>query len=301
MRVIALLNRGGRRVADHGERLEADVCAAFAMHGLEARVRTVPGSELASAARAARHECDALVVGGGDGSVSCVAGVLADGSLPLGVLPLGTLNHFARDLGLPPTLDAAAAVVCAGHVRRVDVAEVNGHVFVNNSSIGVYPRVVADREREQREHGLPKWPAMALAAARALLHYRHRRLTIATERGAVPRRTPLVFVGNNEYLLEFPEMGARARLDGGELCLYVVRGKGPWTVAKIALRAALGSVRAERDLERVRGLERLTVAGRGPRLEVALDGEVETLDAPLVYRIRPQALPVFAPAVAAKP
>ena len=90
-------------------------------------------------AQAKRGEIDAIVVGGGDGSVRTVAGVLADTGVPLGVLPLGTLNHFAKDLGIPLKVEQAAAAIAAGHTRNVDIAEVNGKTFINNSSIGIYP------------------------------------------------------------------------------------------------------------------------------------------------------------------
>src|SRR5215218_7585967 len=122
MRVLAIVNPAARAVAtyrsgDWRERVTTAFAAAFA------------------------HEtgAEAVVAGGGDGTVGSVAGALAGHGMPLGVLPLGTLNHFAYDLGIPFTLDGAIAVIAAGHVASIDVGEVNGHVFVNNSSIGLYP------------------------------------------------------------------------------------------------------------------------------------------------------------------
>jgi hypothetical protein len=99
---------------------------------------------------AKRGEIDAVVVGGGDGSVRTVASVLADTGVPLGVLPLGTLNHFARDLGIPLDVEAAAETIAKGDVRVVDLAKANGEIFINNASIGIYPYLVIARERQGR-------------------------------------------------------------------------------------------------------------------------------------------------------
>ena len=165
-RVVALMNAGAgafnqKLAAD----IESELASAFAHHGVTAKVVFVDGENLRAAAEAAlkqakRGEVDAVVVGGGDGSIRTVSGVLAETNIPLGVLPLGTLNHFAKDLGLPLHVEGAARVIAAGHVRLVDLAEVNGHAFINNSSIGIYPYLVIDRERRRSQHKLAKWIAM---------------------------------------------------------------------------------------------------------------------------------------------
>jgi diacylglycerol kinase family enzyme len=110
-------------------------------------VRVTPGKSLREAAARAVADptCAVVVAGGGDGTVNAVAGVLAGTEKPLGVLPLGTLNHFAKDLGIPHEVERAVQLLGTGAPRRVDVAEVNGRVFVNNSSIGVYPLAVRER------------------------------------------------------------------------------------------------------------------------------------------------------------
>ena len=118
-----------------------------------------------------RGETDAIVVGGGDGSIRTLASVLAGTDVPLGVLPLGTLNHFAKDLGIPLQVEEAAAIIAAGRTRVVDLAEVNGETFINNSSIGIYPYMVIDRERRRARHKLAKWMAMVPAFFRMLRHF----------------------------------------------------------------------------------------------------------------------------------
>src|SRR5688572_12855412 len=151
MNLIVLLNAKAGSVTSTALREEAErVRQAFLGHGVDVHVRPVAGFQLAKEAKhAATAGVDAVVAAGGDGTISSIAGVLAGGKVPLGVLPLGTLNHFAKDLGIPLDLSAAAKVILEGHVREVDVAEVNGHVFINNSSIGIYPQVVRDRDSQR--------------------------------------------------------------------------------------------------------------------------------------------------------
>src|SRR5919206_2234799 len=155
MKIEAIVNATSGTVLSVGQdNLQMALQSAFAASSVEAAVAFVPCEELRNTAvaaleRAQRGEIDAVVVGGGDGTVRTVAAVLAGTGVPLGILPLGTLNHFARDLGIPLELDGAAAVIARGSARTIDVAEVNGEVFVNNSSIGIYPYMVLDRERRR--------------------------------------------------------------------------------------------------------------------------------------------------------
>ena len=120
--------------AGEPEELRDSLAETFRAAGLDARVRvTRDGEEALEAARvAAADGAGALVIGGGDGTIGAVAALLAGKDKPLGVLPLGTYNHFAKDLGLPLDLDGASRVAAGGRVARVDVGEVNGRVFVNN-------------------------------------------------------------------------------------------------------------------------------------------------------------------------
>jgi diacylglycerol kinase family enzyme len=299
-RVGVLLNaRGGTLRTTDIAAEQARLAELFAVRGLEAEVEAVDGDAITERAREAlerakRGELAAIVVGGGDGTLSAVAGVLAGTGVPLGILPLGTLNHFAKDLGVPIELEAAVNVVAGGKRRRVDVAEVNGRVFVNNSSVGIYPHMVLERERRQSE-GWSKWPAMAIAFLRMMRRFPRRKLLICSEGDVEPCRTPCLFVGNNAYGTGLTTLGTRARLDGGELCLYVARHGGPLGFARLAFLAALGRLDEEREFD-TRRLSAAEIRSRTSRLLVARDGEVEAMRPPLRYRIRPGALDVFAPA-----
>jgi len=244
-------------------------------------------------ARALAGGVDTVVAGGGDGTVSSIASLLADTDARLGVLPLGTLNHFAKDLGLPLDTETAMAVVLGGHVAQVDVGEVNGRIFLNNSSIGLYPRMVRLRQRVEA-HGVRKW----LVATRALFAVmRHRsdlavRLTIDGE--TVSRRTPLVFIGNNEYRMTGLDPGTRPSLTGGILSVYVLHATGWLDLLRAAWHVLKGRVDQEDTMDVYR-LSEATIELRRPHVEVALDGEVVPLRTPLHYRLRRQALRVLVP------
>jgi len=235
-----------------------------------------------------------IVAAGGDGTVSAAAGALAGSEARLGILALGTLNHFARDLGIPAKLEEAARLLANGREDRVDVAEVNGRTFVNTSAIGVYPLMVSDRQSQERRLGRTKRLAMAVASARVLARFsRHRlRLTCGGRSEAV--ETPLLFVGNNRYRLEMPGAGTRERIDKGELDVLVLRRNSRLGFLVAAARAAVGKRRPS-DVLRIDGVDELVVDSDRPSLRVSLDGETEALAPPLRYRIRPKALRVIVP------
>jgi diacylglycerol kinase family enzyme len=285
-----LINRGGGSV---GER--AKIEGALKSAGLTGDLHLLDGAEMAEAARKAVAEGAKLVIaGGGDGSVSCVAGVVAGTDAALGVLPLGTLNHFARDLAIPPQVEEAAKLIAAGQTRRVDVAEVNGRVFVNNSAIGLYPLMVLDREAQQAHLGRSKRWAMAVAVARTLFRFSSRRLTLTINDRTATVDTPLLFVGNNAYKMDLPGAGTRETIDRGELFVLVLRSNSRIGFCLAGIRALFGRARRD-DVVRVDGVETLKVASFRDRMAVSLDGETVHMKPPLEYRIRPKALTVVAP------
>jgi diacylglycerol kinase family enzyme len=300
LRVAALLNRSAGSI----ERLRVTAVrealqAAFEQQGISADLEFLAGGELRLAAerarqRVARGELDAVVVGGGDGSIRTVASVLVGSDVSLGIIPLGTLNHFAKDLHIPISVDRAVTVISSGGTRYVDVAEVNSNIFINNSSIGIYPFLVLERERRRRRSRLSKWIAFALTLPRVLWHLPLFRLQIRVQ-GAVERcKSPCVLIGNNEYRLTIPAFGRRERLDRHEICIYVAKVQSPQSLFWLACRCILGRINQQRDLRIFRG-DTAEVHSRRRRLLVAFDGEVETMRPPLHYRSRPGALRVFAP------
>lgn len=303
MRIKVLINAGaGTAEREQEEELRRNVTRMFADRNVAATIAFVSGAELSRAAddavaAARRGDLDAVAVGGGDGSIHALSNVLAGTDIPFGVLPLGTLNHFAKDLGIPLDLEQAVDVICRADAQAVDAAEVNGQTFVNNSSIGLYPHMVLDRERSDRK-GWAKWPAMALAAFRVLWTFPRPHLTVCVEGRAEPLRTPFLFVGNNEYIVAPGAFGKRESLERGELSIYVSTAQSRTALLRTACRAALGRLNAERDLAMAKAAS-AEIRSPKNRLLVAFDGEVATLKPPLRYRIRPGALRVFAPHPAA--
>lgn len=302
-RVVALMNAGAGAFSQKlAEDVRSALVADLAQHGVTVEIKFVEGESLHGAAQRAltqakRGEIDAIVVGGGDGSIRTVASVLAGTPVPLGVLPLGTLNHFAKDLGIPLAVDAAAAVIAAGALRIVDLAEVNGEIFINNSSIGIYPYMVIDRERRRAQHKLAKWMAMVPAFFRMLRHFPRRRLRIQAKGFARPYRTPCLFVGNNEYGMELFTFGKRERIDAGELWFYVVKPRNPAEFFAMVWRLCFGHLDQARDLDKFE-LTEAVITAKTSRLPVSLDGEVKIMHTPLHYRSRPNALRVLAPEAA---
>lgn len=278
----------------HGLGLAVEITRLFAEVGTAVTVVTVAdGAGIAFEARQAIERGHLIVAGGGDGTVNAVASTLAGTDRVLGVLPLGTCNHFAKDLGLP--LDLRSAVRCAltGRVRTVDVGEVNGQMFLNNSSLGLYPHLVTGRIAEQKQ-GHRKLVALAMAAVGCLRHPQSLLVSLRLDGVEAPaRRTPLLFVGNNRYCIKGPQMGGRTRLDRGELWMCVAHDAGYAELLGMTVRALAGHLH-QGDLE-MRSMADLWVGTKQRKVDVAWDGEVTKMRPPLRYRIHPAALRVMAP------
>ncbi len=265
--------------------------------GLDAAITLAQsGAEMiATAEQALRDGAPIVVAGGGDGTINAVASVVVGSGTPFGVLPLGTLNHFAKDLNIPLDLDAAIANVAQGVRHQVDVGEVNGRIFLNNSSLGLYPDIVRDREKQQRRLGRGKWLAFSWALLAALRRYPFLSVQLKLKGTVHARRTPFVFIGNNEYLMEGLNIGERERLNGGQLSLYVAQRPGRLGLLKLALHALFGKLSQAKDFDMLMAND-LEIATHHRRLRVATDGEVSVMNTPLQYRIRPAALDVIVPA-----
>lgn len=282
---------------ERGEELGKTIEGLFDEARVPVSIVTLPSRAGAQPAVRAAIANGARVVAaaGGDGTVSTVASALVGTSTPLGVLPLGTMNHFAKDLGVPLELRDAVQTVVAGQVKAVDVGEVNGQLFVNNSSIGVYPDIVVEREA-LRQKGYRKWTAAAIASARILSRYPG--MTVRITAGDVNQtlRTPLVFVANNEYQVEGLSFGRRARLGAGCLVAYLAPRVRARDLPFLAALALIGRRTPSPALVSF-SARSLSVDSPGRRrLRVAFDGEVTLMMLPLEYHIRPLALKVVVPA-----
>lgn len=268
----------------------------FARDGVVAHVALAQsGHEISELAkRAALGDADIVVAGGGDGTINSVASQLLNTKKALGVLPLGTMNHFAKDLHIPLELEAAVETIIEGHVANVDLGKVNDHIFVNNSSLGLYPSIIRERDKQQRL-GRGKWPAYVWAAIAVLRRYPFLNVRLDVDGKEFSSRTPFVFIGNNEYEMETLNIGGRACLDAGELSLYVTNRTGRLGLVRLAWRALFGGLRQEKDFLAMCTKE-IWIETRRKRIRVALDGEVTIMEPPLHYRVLPGKLRVMTPA-----
>lgn len=263
--------------------------------GVEAQVVvTKRGDDISSlAARALAERHQLIVAGGGDGTVNAVAGKVAGTDIALGVLPMGTLNHFAKDAGIPLHLEGAVRNLFTGQVTKVDVGEVNGRVFVNNSGVGFYPHFVRQRE-EQERLGHVKRVAFMLALRALVRRYVRLRIKVHMDpEEALEHATPFLFVGNNRYQTSGLDIGTRPRLDSGRLWVCTAPSHGRQNIVRIALRTLVGRP-TDQDLNAFE-VEEIWVEPGTARINVSTDGEVTIMDTPLHYRIRPHALGVLVP------
>lgn len=246
--------------------------------------------------RAARTEgVAAVAVAGGDGTLNCAAGILAGTGVALAVLPLGTMNLLAKDLGLPLDLDGAIAGLRMGKPRAVDLGEVNGEVFLINSVIGMPARVARHRELLRgRRIGPLGLMRLMLATLRHLGPYPRLRATVSVGGARERLALRMLCVVNNDYAEGFGKILERDRVDGGGLTLYIARRLPPWRLARLALGFAAGHWRAVPGLERHEGVGLAISAGRRA-LRVMNDGELRLIASPLRYRLRPRALTVLVP------
>jgi diacylglycerol kinase family enzyme len=294
--MIAVIINGSAG-SGHDEQMAIDLREKFSAHGIVARVTLARGGAdmTAAAQQAVDSGVPIVVAGGGDGTINAVASVLVGTGVAFGVLPLGTLNHFAKDVGIPLALGDAIANIAHGVRKNVDVGAVNGQIFLNNSSLGLYPDIVRDREKQQTRLGRGKWLAAAWATIGALRRYPFLSVRLTLDDGKLQaRRTPFVFIGNNEYTMQGFSIGARARLDTGKLSLYVAQRPGRLGLLRLGWSALWGRLAQERDFD-VLSAQSLDIETRHKRIRVATDGEVTVMATPLRYTIRPGALSVIVP------
>ncbi len=290
--MIVIMNRG----AGGREDPEARIVELLRSHGKEPRVMHPDQTrDIATLAREAARTGDPIIVAaGGDGTISTVAAELAGSDKILGVLPVGTLNHFAKDLHIPLDLENAVRTIAEGETVAVDVGEVNGRVFINNSSLGLYPHIVSRREAQQTRLSRGKWTAFFWATIQALRRFPFLDLQIAFEGQEIFRRSAFLFVGNNQYEIAGFNLGSRACMDAGNLGLYLTHRTGRLGLFRLAFHALFGRVDQAKDFDAFCVTE-ARIETRKRRLLVACDGEVELMETPLLYRSRPAALRVRVP------
>lgn len=234
-----------------------------------------------------------IVAGGGDGTINTVAGEVLRHPVTLGILPLGTFNHFAKDLGLPLDLSRALEALRDGQAVPVDVGEVNGHVFVNNASLGLYPRLAKMREKHRRR-GWRRASAFFWAAVATLRRYPFLQVKLNVDEQPIDVVTPLVFVGNNVYQMTGLRAGSRASVSKGELCVCLAPRARRLDLLYLGVLALFGRLQHAPGF-RMFCTSKATIETPHRHVRVATDGEVTWMLSPLRFRVHPGALRVMLP------
>ena len=258
-------------------------------------VREVAPDKLAEAIGAVVKEgAKRVLISGGDGTIATAASAVLGSETALAILPGGTLNHFATDLGIPTTPAEALALVSSGTVRPTDVGDVNGRLFLNTSSVGAYVHFVRSREYLESRFGYRV--ASTIAAFRLL--FQLRLLAVEVEVDGVRRiyRTPVVFIGVGERELQLPSLGKRVPSGKRGLHVMVVNGRSAGRVLALALHAVARGVKTAARSPHLDSfiVDRCTITVRSSST-VAVDGELVRLGTPLEYQLKRDALPVVCP------
>ncbi|MEO7248321.1 MAG: diacylglycerol kinase family protein [Novosphingobium sp.] len=284
-----VVNASGGTAKALGINLERDLREAFAAAGLPINLYLVPGDRVVETI--GRLDASLIAIGGGDGTLGGAAGVLHAQGKTLAILPLGTRNHLAKQLGIPADLPGAARVIAAGATTRIDLGCAGDRIFVNNLSIGIYTRLVRAREAI----GGPKWLATVPAAWHALKKIRSQHLSLTFDGETRSIKSPLLFIGNNQYSIERSSLGQRHSLSEGLLSLMAVDALSASALVWFGIRAAIGLLDKESDFGELANTAEVTIESRHSQ-DVAIDGELEKMQFPLACRVLPSALKVIVPA-----
>jgi diacylglycerol kinase family enzyme len=287
-----------KRAGSSTEESREKIAAAFTQAGLPARLLVVDGPRIPETAARAAADGHTLIAAGGDGTVSTVATVAVETGATFGVIPLGTLNHFAKDARIPLEIDAAVAAIADGRAVALDTGEVNRRTFVNNASIGFYARIVRERQLEQRR-GRRKWIAFAIGLARAWSDYRQMIVRMTVDGRPLVRRTPFVFIGNGEYVDEGTGLGRRTSLATGRLWIALAPECSRAEMLLLVVRAIAGRLTPDVKLEEFRAVE-VTIEPGTQAAGLAIDGELVPSAPPFACESRPRTLRTLGIAYAAE-
>lgn len=297
MRFIGVLNKDGGtfRTMDM-DAFAANAARIFAEHGHSLDVRVVEGSKLISTLEEAAIDqaADAILAGGGDGTISAAAQICFQAGKPLAVVPAGTMNLFARSLKIPMDLDEAILALASGTPRAVDIATANGEAFVHQYAVGIHTRLVKIREQMTYRSRLGKMMASVRAIVRAVSRPPSFSAEIITARGLERRKVTGISISNNA--LAEGHIPHADELDRGVLGVYVVKPMAPLALARLCFDVIMGRWKAspmvsEKEVRQVT----LTFPRRKFSAQALIDGELVPLPSRVDLKIHPGALLVVAP------
>lgn len=269
---------------------KSKISEAFKKHDIAVEYCDIRLNKKEIKARLDSKKYTCLFVAGGDGTVRLGAELAIGSNVPLGILPVGTLNHFAKDAGIPTELDEAVDVIVAARIVKCDYCTVNSQIFVNNASLGLYPSLVHDRDNINSQSN--KWLSGAKALIRSLWRNRNRLYTIETHNSSRVFKSPLVFIGNNEYTIDSLGLSTRSSLSKGVLFVYVVQATRRWRVVIIAVGHLFG-IRLKKADTLLQSMEAITIGIPKDEVTASLDGELVTLSTPLVFEQHGKGLSLY--------
>ena len=289
MKLLVLVNEAARGLArtDRKE-LSVRLLRGFVAAGAEAYVHCIDGPSLLREAKeaAALSDFDALIVGGGDGLLAEVINHVAATHKPIGALPLGIHNHFARQLNVPLDLDRAVTALARGQIGDASGGEINGRIFINFAAVGL-PDVSA-AARNQRE----SWPAMLKRVA----HLNDHKLAVRSRGHAFARDALTVIVCNNACAMDLFGLPASPPPEGGLMNVYVARPHRPQgQIGRAMHRVGMKFWNGVPPRVEVMALPELRIESSRKQLEVSIDGDVWAMRPPLSIQLRERALRVLLP------
>jgi diacylglycerol kinase family enzyme len=290
---IFINNSSGSNVGKDGIQIIRD---SFNSKTIDTDVIEVMPHELRESVKNALNKkvYDIIIAAGGDGTVSSIASVLTGTGIPMGILPLGTLNHFARDLRIPFDTEPAIEIISKLNTADIDIAEVNGHHFVNNSSIGIYPHMVKKRDVYKEMLGTGKWISLILAFFKIFRLFPLYTIEITEKKTIHKMRSPFVFIGNNDYTMSLYELGERKEISKGHLTLYYAKCKSRLCILKLAVLTIFNLIDQSENFVMSYN-ETFKINSRKNTVSVSVDGEVKRMELPLVYKIHKKSLKVIVP------
>lgn len=274
----------------------------FAGEGITAEIDAVPGKEIPDALdRALKGAADFVIIGGGDGTVASAATRLAGQEKPLGILPLGTFNLAARDMGMPLDWKEAALALLDAPVGDMDLLDLDGDLYFCVVVLGFYPALAMGREQYHGSWIVKSWKTM-IEIFQSVATFPPLHLTFEDENGEkLIRRSRMVVIANNDYEDLFGLIPRRSSLDGGFFTVYVSSHRTRWGIFRSFLSWVRGKWKQDREMDFFQAKElEIAVLGRR-RLPVMRDGEISKLKLPLKLAIRPKAIRVLAPRLAEEP
>lgn len=289
-KIHVILNLSSKRASRAMAKTIADL---FELAGNQAEIVVSKRGEdirkLAEAAAAAGAEI--IVAAGGDGTISSVAQTLAGTNIALGILPVGTHNNFSKDLGIPQQIELAIDWIVNGKAEKINIGEVNGHYFINNSSIGVYPRIVIQRELKELA-GKPRARAFFEATLDALRNLREHRVVMSIAGEKIIRHTPLVFIGNGLYDTNNFGLGKRTIINREKFSVYVLQRTKSRDLIRIAAKNFFKLLAHEEKFEDFSAPE-LEIETDVQNPSIAVDGEIFHTTSPLKFKLHKKSLNII--------